>query len=1218
VIELIISVAIITVISLLIVPSFGRSREQRALDTAADEISLLFHQAETKALAVYKSESGIFPGYGVHVEMVSPQTVILFPDVDASKQINPGTEDTDTASVVYNLPDNIRIKDIIKKSGNESCAQLDIVYLRPLPTITAYGTCGIASGDLGPGEYEIILESTERQLSKKVSIWATGVLSMFEQSTAGGSLTGWQCWRKITFNTSAINTDLWYFPALVKLESGGPNLFFDYTKTKPLGADIRFYDADLTSLNYEIETWDDASGNSYIWVKIPQLNANSTSDYIWMYYNNPAAPDGQQPQAVWTNGYAAVWHMNNDPTGPAPQIKDSTGNAHHGTANGSMTLTDLVNGAIGTALDFDGSNDYISVGDAPDLRGNQNLTLSLWFNSDRSSYQKIITKSMSSSSKDWELAVGSDGSVVFEGEVGGSDFNLTSIANVVSANTWAFYTAVLDKANNDLWLYRGSSQVADNTAPVNWSDSTADGVDIGRRQYSGYAGAQYFNGPIDEIRIANTVRSPEWIGAEYLNQNNPFNFITVEAEQGDFCAGLPPPVVTQCSDSTDNDGDSRFDIDDPACHTDRNALNPDSYYPYYNSENDPECSNNTDDDGDSKNDDLDPGCHWDFNVANPNSYDPFDNNEFDVAECSDNIDNDLDGRVDEDDPACHTGRLLVNPYDPTVNDESDTQCSDLINNGDADGLIDAADPACHTGRLLVNPYNPTVNDESDPQCSDSIDNADPEDTLADDNDAGCHSDAVSSNPSSYDPNDTNETNTQCSNGVDDDLDGLIDTADRSCANPADNDEANPQQCSDGFDNDSDGLTDWPADNGCNNATDNEEIKFPECSDGQDNADLEDSFADISDPGCHTDGNASNPVSYNSLDDDENDWLNRKKITFDNSEGEQNFIDIPVLIRLIGGSNSYNIDYTKTQNNGEDIRFFDPDGTPLYYEIERWDESPGATSFIWVKVPQVDALSTTDYIWMYYNNPAAPDGQQPQAVWTNGYAAVWHMNNDPTGPAPQIKDSTGNAHHGTANGSMTLTDLVNGAIGTAVDFDGSLDNDYISVGDAPDLRGNQNITLSLWFNSDLSSYQKIITKSMSSSSKDWELAVDSDGSVVFEGEVGSSNYGLYSDLNVVSANTWAFYTAVLDRTNDTLRLYVDGSEVENDLAFGNNSDSTADGVDIGRRQYSGYAGTQYFNGPIDEIRIANTVRSPEWIGAEYCNQDPYQNCGSVVNITEVPF
>src|SRR3989344_2127856 len=97
-----------------------------------------------------------------------------------------------------------------------------------------------------------------------------------------------------------------------------------------------------------------------------------------------------------------------------------------------------------------------------------------------------------------------------------------------------------------------------------------------------------------------------------------------------------------------------------------------------------------------------------------------------------------------------------------------------------------------------------------------------------------------------------------------------------------------------------------------------------------------------------------------------------------------------------------------------------------------------------------------------------------------------------------------------------------------------------------------------------------------------------------------------------------YIAVLDRTNDTLRLYVDGSEVENDLAFGNNSDSTADGVDIGRRQYSGYAGTQYFNGPIDEIRIANTVRSPEWIGAEYCNQDPYQNCGSVVNITEVPF
>jgi LPXTG-motif cell wall-anchored protein len=43
---------------------------------------------------------------------------------------------------------------------------------------------------------------------------------------------------------------------------------------------------------------------------------------------------------------------------------------------------------------------------------------------------------------------------------------------------------------------------------------------------------------------------------------------------------------------------------------------------------------------------------------------------------------------------------------------------------------------------------------------------------------------------------------------------------------------------------------------------------PECSDGVDNADLEDELADAEDPGCHTDGDASNPASYDPDDDDE--------------------------------------------------------------------------------------------------------------------------------------------------------------------------------------------------------------------------------------------------------------------------------------------------------------------------------------------------------------
>lgn len=61
------------------------------------------------------------------------------------------------------------------------------------------------------------------------------------------------------------------------------------------------------------------------------------------------------------------------------------------------------------------------------------------------------------------------------------------------------------------------------------------------------------------------------------------------------------------------------------------------------------------------------------------------------------------------------------------------------------------------------------------------------------------------------------------------------------------------------------------------------------------------------------------------------WTYRKKITFDNSAQAENLVNFPVLVKL----NSSRIDYSKTQDAGQDIRFTDSDGTTLLpYEIEK--------------------------------------------------------------------------------------------------------------------------------------------------------------------------------------------------------------------------------------------------------------------------------------------
>ncbi len=86
---------------------------------------------------------------------------------------------------------------------------------------------------------------------------------------------------------------------------------------------------------------------------------------------------------------------------------------------------------------------------------------------------------------------------------------------------------------------------------------------------------------------------------------------------GVACGALP-----QCSDTADNDGDGKIDAQDPGCHTDGKADNPNSFNPNDNDESDGACADNIDNDSDGTTDFDDPDCHTDGNPKNTASYDP--------------------------------------------------------------------------------------------------------------------------------------------------------------------------------------------------------------------------------------------------------------------------------------------------------------------------------------------------------------------------------------------------------------------------------------------------------------------------------------------------------------------------------------------------------------------------------------------------------------------
>ncbi|NIS78843.1 MAG: DUF2341 domain-containing protein, partial [Anaerolineales bacterium] len=207
----------------------------------------------------------------------------------------------------------------------------------------------------------------------------------------------------------------------------------------------------------------------------------------------------------------------------------------------------------------------------------------------------------------------------------------------------------------------------------------------------------------------------------------------------------------------------------------------------------------------------------------------------------------------------------------------------------------------------------------------------------------------------------------------------------------------------------------------------------------------------------------------------------------------------VLIKL----DSSRIDYANTKDLGEDIRFVDADGTTvLSHEIEKWDEA--GTSWVWVKVPQIDGSSNTDYIWMYYGNPSATDQQNAAGVWSNGYAGVWHLNETATDEQTSAThtDSTANSNNGTQHENAS----VGGQIAGAQDFD--LD-DYINVPDhaSIDFGASQDFTVSAW-----------VKSTQAGAANKWPM-------IVQKGSDGSSPRYEYSLIlnNAISNPEWFFDT-----------------------------------------------------------------------------------------------
>lgn len=294
-----------------------------------------------------------------------------------------------------------------------------------------------------------------------------------------------------------------------------------------------------------------------------------------------------------------------------------------------------------------------------------------------------------------------------------------------------------------------------------------------------------------------------------------------------------------------------------------------------------------------------------------------------------------------------------------------------------------------------------------------------------------------------------------------------------------------------------------------------------------------------------------------------DWTLRKAITLDTSaagaETREGLVNVPVLVRLHTG----NFDFLSAKDDGSDLRFLaEDDKTPLKFHIEKYD-AVNQLALVWVQVPKLQPGNPAQKIWLYAGNENVAAASDAKGTYEVNQLGAWHFAE--ASGVPQ--DSTAYANHALEFPGVRLAGA---AIGSGLVFDGKT---LLSIPASPSLKltAASGMTWSAWVRT-------------ASPEQGAELMRLRDGgnslALVLEGgkllaEVNGVRTAPGADL---PAGAWNHVALTI---GTKVALYVNGTLAGEALATCPEMGGT---MEVGRG----------FNGEMDELNLANVVRSADWI------------------------
>lgn len=209
------------------------------------------------------------------------------------------------------------------------------------------------------------------------------------------------------------------------------------------------------------------------------------------------------------NGLVGYWSLNE---GSGTTAKDKSGNGNDGTLQ-NMDDSDWVDGVVGRALDFDGSNDHLDCGKDSSLQPTDELTISTWikpkpnqeycYDGSKGNYGVAgsVDAAEGTTKWSWQLRYGSADACTLGWQVNteaGSKW--VTIGSNLPTDSWTHILATFNGTEQKIYV----DNVLKDTETF---AATTIKVDVDNKILMGVAGwgnsNTYYEGKIDEFRIYN-------------------------------------------------------------------------------------------------------------------------------------------------------------------------------------------------------------------------------------------------------------------------------------------------------------------------------------------------------------------------------------------------------------------------------------------------------------------------------------------------------------------------------------------------------------------------------------------------------------------------------------------------------------------------------------------------------------------------------------------